>query len=362
MTGPADTFRLLTVGDLARLPAPAFLLENFLPVGAFSVLYGPAGGFKTFLALSWALCVATGRSWYGKQARRGPVLYITPEGVGGLLARVRAWQEDCGERADPSVVFLPEALNLLDPATVAKGRRTVLAMPEPPVLIVIDTLARSMAGGDENSAKDVGLFIAHVDALGRDVGAARLVVHHTGKDGLAERGSSALRAAADAMHSLKPDGAGIKLECSKAKDAEPYTPWRLHPVAAGGSVVLRPGTAVGLLSPAEQQILAAVSEAFGTRPVSGTQLRDAADVSKSSFYRALRGLLDRGFLLEIRSGSGARYCLTREGHAHLSPTPSQPVPTQDVPQSHGPSLLEAGTGTVTRTPHRPLNAITGDDV
>jgi RecA-family ATPase len=51
---------------------------------------------------------------------------------------------------------------------------------------VIDTLARSMAGGDENAAKGVGEFIAAIDRLRGDH--AALVVHHTGKDGDRERG------------------------------------------------------------------------------------------------------------------------------------------------------------------------------
>ena len=89
-------------------------------------------------------------------------------------------------------------------------------------------MARSMIGGDENAARDVGMFIAAADELCKASGAARLIVHHTGKNGEDERGSSALRGAADLMAALKPDGAGLRLECVKAKDSEPFEPWNLH--------------------------------------------------------------------------------------------------------------------------------------
>ena len=103
-----------------------------------------------------------------------------------------------------------------------------------------------MVGGDENSAKDVGRFIAAVDELRSVYKCASLTVHHTGKDGEDERGSSALRGAADAMLAPKPDGAGVKLACVKQKDAAPFDPWRLHLEVVQDSCVLRCGTPEGV--------------------------------------------------------------------------------------------------------------------
>jgi hypothetical protein len=94
------------------------------------------------------------------------------------------------------------------------------------VLIVWDTMARSMIGGDENAARDVGLAIAAADYLAEPHQAARLFVHHTGKNGEEERGSSALRGAADTLLALKPYEPGLRLTCEKAKDSEAFEPWR----------------------------------------------------------------------------------------------------------------------------------------
>ena len=71
-------------------------------------------------------------------------------------------------------------------------------LPEAPHLIVIDTLSRVMAGGDENSAADMTALIRNIDAIRENTGAHILTVHHTGKDAArGARGHSSLRAATD---------------------------------------------------------------------------------------------------------------------------------------------------------------------
>ena len=49
-------------------------------------------------------------------------------------------------------------------------------------LIVVDTLARSMGAGDENTAKDIAMFIRNCDLLRQSTGAHVMLIHHTGKD------------------------------------------------------------------------------------------------------------------------------------------------------------------------------------
>lgn len=192
-----DPFKTLSVDDLANLAPVDFLIDGMLPASGFSVLFGPSGVGKSFLALDWALCIATGLAWYGRETRGGAVLYIAAEGSSGLGRRVQAWQNARRQPTVGRIRFLPEAVNFLDAGHVERAKRTIAELPEPPVLVVVDTMARSMIGGDENAARDVGMFIADVDELCKASGAARLIVHHTGKNGVDERGSSALRGAAD---------------------------------------------------------------------------------------------------------------------------------------------------------------------
>ncbi|MEJ7787957.1 MAG: AAA family ATPase, partial [Solirubrobacteraceae bacterium] len=145
--GP-NVFELLSVADLANLKPPEFLIDTLLPAGGFSVLFGPSGVGKSFLALDWALCIANGIAWYGQTVQPGWVLYICAEGRSGLGIRVHAWQQARRQREVERIRFLPDAVNFLDAAQLAKARLTMAALPEPPALIVIDTMARSMVGGD----------------------------------------------------------------------------------------------------------------------------------------------------------------------------------------------------------------------
>jgi len=335
----ADTAprRLLSLSDLAQLPPPSWLLEELVPAGGFNVLFGPSGAGKSFLALDWSLCIAAGLSWYGREAKPGWVLYIAAEGVSGLNRRAQAWQHARNQPDVEQIRFLPEAVNLLDRQELHAAQRTLDELPEPPALIVIDTMARTMVGGDENAARDVGMFIAAVDKLAADSGAARIVVHHTGKNGEDERGSSALRGAADMMHALKPEAAELELTCVKAKDSEPYNPWRLHLAQAAESCVLRLGSNGGALSAHERQILQTLPEAFGSDPVAAGLLNRASGVPERSFYRALQSLLQREYVDVEQSGRSKHYRLTALGETALLPTTAN--------YCHGAATITATTAT-----------------
>ena len=65
-------------------------------------------------------------------------------------------------------------------------------------LVVIDTLARALAGGNENAPEDMGALIGNAKRIQEATGAAVLFVHHSGKDtSRGSRGHSSLKGAAD---------------------------------------------------------------------------------------------------------------------------------------------------------------------
>ena len=234
-----DTYPLLDFDGLLTLPDPSFLIDGILPETGLGVLYGAAGSLKSFLALDWACCVGTGRPWHGHQILNpGPVIYIAAEGHGGLPARVRAWWHAHGQPNMSRVRWLTTAVNFRDRAQLETLRRTLAGLPEPPRVLVIDTMARSVVGGDENSAKDVGEFIAAVDSLPADL---RLVIHHSGHQGDHERGSSALQCAADFRGSVTRRGPLVELACRKTKDAGEWEAitLRLEPHETGSCTLSR---------------------------------------------------------------------------------------------------------------------------
>ncbi len=92
-----------------------------------------------------------------------------------------------------------------------------------PRLILVDTLAHCIAPGDESATRDMGAFVAAVNAVRRQTGAAVGVIHHTGWDVKRERGSTAFRGAVDTMIKVVMDeDKTITMSCDKQRDDAPF--------------------------------------------------------------------------------------------------------------------------------------------
>ena len=178
------------------------LIEDFLEIGAFSVMYGAPNAGKSFIALDMAFAVASGRSWAGRYTKQGAVVYIAAEGGQGVKNRVEALRQRYQASGVP-FYLIPCPVNLMSSAEDARALVAILeevsAKHGGIALVVVDTLARTMGGADENSAQDMGVFVRNVDQMRANCRAHFLVVHHSGKDASkGGRGSSALLGAIDA--------------------------------------------------------------------------------------------------------------------------------------------------------------------
>ncbi len=188
---------------LDNLPGPERLLGKLLFRKNLVILAGAPGSFKSFVALDWACCIATGKPWFSHIPERGSVVYMAGEGDTGLPKRVRAWEKVHyhGDKAPMDVYPLPAKLHTPESAeTKAMVASIVRRQPD---LVVIDTLNRYTPGMNENSAEDMGLFVAVASQIKDQTGACVVVIHHTTKDDGTERGSFALRGASDALYMMK---------------------------------------------------------------------------------------------------------------------------------------------------------------
>ena len=115
-----------------------------------------------------------------------------------------------GHRGDAKFALVPCPIDLRSGkadanALIALIREVETEFGEACVLLVIDTLSRAMAGGDENSSTDMAQFVANVDRIRDATKSHVLVIHHTGKDKTkGARGHSSLRAAADTELEVTP--------------------------------------------------------------------------------------------------------------------------------------------------------------
>lgn len=179
-------------------------VQGVLTEQGASVIYGESNSGKTFLATDLALCVAASKFWMGRRVEGGPVAYCVLEGGMGFRNRVSAWRSSHGmEGAVIPFVAIPAAINLLNPEADTPRLIETLKAAEDRAggkfrLIVIDTLSRAMAGGNENAPEDMGALVRNMDAIREETGAHVLFIHHSGKDtSRGARGHSLLRAAVD---------------------------------------------------------------------------------------------------------------------------------------------------------------------
>jgi hypothetical protein len=215
---------MLDAADRHIIPAVEWIVPGEIPAHALTVIYGPSGVGKSFFIVDVALRVA----------QEHPVVYLAREGENGVPSRIDAW---CAYHNQPSgrlalalgtVAFFDER----DIETFIAGCTKVNPVM---VMVIVDTLARSMVGADENSTRDMNRFTAQCTRIIRALNCAVVLVHHTGRYGDHERGSTVLRGAADSMIALVDDDDLIQVECAKTKDAKPF-PSRvmtLHPVDVG---------------------------------------------------------------------------------------------------------------------------------
>ncbi len=235
-------FKLLSFEELSDIQAPRDLVQGLLPGGGAFVFYGDSNTGKSFFMLDLCSCVATGRKFRGCEVDQGAVVYIALEGMFGMKKRVEALKRE--GRLTPGTPFFLcfSPVNLLDPTHVAELVETVREAAARAGttcrLVVIDTMSRAMAGGNENSSEDMTRAIATIDQVKDQTGASVGIVHHSGKDaGKGSRGHSSLRGAVDAELEIiqKKDEKISIVRVKKLRDLGdgPPMPFSLKPVHVG---------------------------------------------------------------------------------------------------------------------------------
>lgn len=296
-----DELKLIHADELKGLSRPEYLIEDYpFFSGGFNVLVGPSGGGKSFVALDFS----------ARLLMRGKtVIYIAGEGLHGYAARWEVLKVHLGITTKTNFHFYTEPVQVMDEGSRNEFISQIRQQKINPDIIIVDTLARCSVGMEENSNREMGVFVGALDIIRNEFQCGVLVVHHTGKDGHT-RGASALIGACDSALMLTKADGRIKLsnqfdDGGKNKhDAEQKARFiELSPMTVGqwSSAVVRPAEAIvtspvvtGTLTNAQRSILEAL-EAFGT-PMTVKQIQDASKVSRSSIFRARKDLTDAGYI------------------------------------------------------------------
>jgi hypothetical protein len=323
---PASRFRLLSAQDVKQLPPMRALIDGMLYEETLTALYGPEATFKSFVALDWHLCIATGLPWVGRAVKQGASAYISAEGSRGLGKRIAAWEQAHDREAPAHCHFLTDAPQFLEDRDVDDLLDTLEGVNAPLELVTIDTVARTSVGGDENSSRDMGRYVAAADRIKRALRCTVNLIHHATRAGGNIRGSTSLPAALDTEVRAQREGDQLILTCQKQKDAEEFLPITFSKevvqlTGGGSSVVLRPSSGLEEMTALERRAGEILADSFGPEGATDSQWRmvcDSHGLSQASYYRSKKRLVEQGLVAPESDKRGARFQLTTKwkGDSH----------------------------------------------
>lgn len=315
-------------------------VEGVLTNNGLSVVYGPSGSGKSFVALDMAVAVASGQSWYERECDKGIVIYLAAEGAVGVQNRLAALKKEERLPEGTRLVYVPCCISLLDDKQVASLLGTIKeakdGIDEPVRLVILDTLSRCMSGANENAPEDMTKVVSAADKIREMTGAHVMFVHHSGKNIAAgSRGHSSLRAATDTEIEIQREEGQIgQILCRKAKDMEFFEPmaFQLTAINLGENGRKKPVTSCILerLKPEDiPQKQTAVDSAKGIIlealaksqiGLNATDIRKLKGVKNDAKDEALKVLTEEGVVVMVPDGRSKRYRLAqREQPPQLDP-------------------------------------------
>ena len=245
-------FAPMSLDDLVSLPPKQWMIDQVIGKGDIGMIYGAPGCGKTFVVIDLIFSACLGQLFAMRFDVDRPlnVAYAAGEGISGLPSRFLAAKEFYGVDKMPNFTFFattpqfymgndsPFIHSIIGFVNEWKQRQAD-GQARPLDILIIDTLHSATAGADENSARDMGIVLKLAKDAATELGCAVLLVHHTNKNGTAERGSSALRGAMDTMIEIRrisDTGAKAVMSCAKLKDGEAWKDQTFDLVESGDSV------------------------------------------------------------------------------------------------------------------------------
>jgi AAA domain-containing protein len=195
-------FQLTPFRDIAITEGVAYLVKDLLPTPGLVVVWGPPKCGKSFWMFDLSMHIALGREYRGRRVQQGPVVYLALEGDRGFTYRVEAFRRRHSVKDAPFYLITDHTDLVADHKQLTDAIKAQSS--ERPVLVVIDTLNRSLAGS-ENSDKDMAAYIRVADVIREAFECTVAIIHHCGVSGDRPRGHTSLTGAVDAQLAVKRD-------------------------------------------------------------------------------------------------------------------------------------------------------------
>lgn len=218
--GQSFQYKLYTPADIMEFENPKYVVDRLILEGCLALLYGPAFGGKSFMALSLVMSIASGRSWQpggNLEVMLGHILYIAAEGRTNYKYRWMAALQNYYQGKWKSKMFLKRMKFLfnqpkLNTDNIEIVLRTIDKMRQPPVLVVVDTIRKTLKG-TIISDEDMDDYCQGGQRIIDEFGSSVLLLGHTPrKDQTRYAGSMAVAGAAGIVMGLQRPHVGMKGE------------------------------------------------------------------------------------------------------------------------------------------------------
>ncbi len=212
---PAARLTFLSPSDCEAAPSRGYVIKGLVAPGDIGCIFGAPGAGKSLIAPFLAYAVAQGRDAFGMRVKQGGAFYVAAEDPHGMRGRVKALKAAYGNADGFRLVEGVSNLSHDSPDLVALAEAVEAQRP---ALVILDTLAMSFPGLEENSAEAMGGVVAVARHLAQ-WGAAVLLVHHDTKaEGGTPRGHSLLNGALDVALHVKRDEGVIRAKLTKNRN------------------------------------------------------------------------------------------------------------------------------------------------
>ena len=222
---------------------PLQLIDGLLEKGSKMIIGGHSKGRKTWNLLHLAVCVATGKLWWGFPTKKGKVLYINFE------IPKHHFQDRLKAIKEKLVIEGSELKGQLTVWNLRGCANDITDIIEEIIertkdefdLVIIDPIYKVLGDRDENSNGDVADLMNHIDRILEEADAAVIFAHHFSKGNQSKKdpmdrmsGAGVYARDADTMvtltkHSL-PETFTVDINVRNYKYIEPFCVTLDHPI------------------------------------------------------------------------------------------------------------------------------------
>ncbi|MGZ8162074.1 MAG: AAA family ATPase [Methylobacter sp.] len=225
--------------------APVYMINGILETDSHGMLYGQSMSFKTFLALSLAFSICTGKKFFKHEVfKTGKVLYICGEGKGGLSRRLKALKIVHGG-FNENFFILENSISIDNRVDMAKIENAIKNIQ--PILVIFDTFSSLSSDTDENSNSDVSSLLKLIkETCNKNGTTSSMTIHHDGKNSDAGmRGASAFKNDIDYLFTVKRANTETMITTisnEKQKEGELFAPFCIKAVKVALGLTRQDGT------------------------------------------------------------------------------------------------------------------------